>query len=87
MRAHHGTSPRAIQRRTLRSIRAIWRFAQTSSRVAAIATPNCPAGRDRARRATTDQQIPTSPGYACALRELVQALRGASAGRASFFHC
>lgn len=86
MRAHHGTSPRAIQRLTLRSMRATWRRAQMSSRVQlSISTPNCPAGRDRARRATTDQQIPSSPGFACALRELVQALRGASAGRASFF--
>lgn len=86
MRAHHGTSPRAIQRLTLRSMRATWRRAQSSSRVQlSISSPYCPAGRDRARRATTDQQIPSSPGFACALRELVQALRGASAGRASFF--
>lgn len=84
MGAHHGTSPRAIQRRTLRSIRAIWRFAQTSSRVASIATPNCPAGRDRARRFRHHSR--SSLGIACTAEQSVQVLRGASAGRASFSH-
>lgn len=85
MRAHHGTSPRAIQRRTLRSIRAIWRFAQTSSRVASIATPNCPAGRDMARRFRHHSR--SSLGITGTAEQSVQVLRGASAGRASFFHC
>lgn len=87
MAAHHGTSPRAIQRRTLRSMRATWRRAQISSRMQAIASPLCPAGRDRARRATNDVRPLSSLGAACTGESAVQALRGASAGRASFFHC
>lgn len=85
MRAHQGTSPRAIQRRTRRSSRATWRFAHTSSRVRAIAFLLCPAGRDMARR-FGHQQTRSSLGLACTTGNPVHAFRGASAGRASFFH-
>lgn len=79
----HSSTPAAISRRTLRSMRFSERRAHTASREAAIAAPlDCPAGRDMARCSATD--VSSSLRQACISRKPVQAIGGASAGRALF---